>query len=294
MNDASSLLEPTGNKWAQLHRETTEPEYPHTSHAPWVFILALAVALVGLACFGYFALRKTNIQVTQLFGNQGTLSTLGHRVDTVESKLGDVTGRWESVTQRLTMVETTINRNIQQTRKYAQVLTEQLHQQMTAEIQSRTSVLDARLRQVESDEAAQHSQLARVEGALQQQIASTREETGRDFSGVQQSVDDNARKLNALSQQLDRERIAFEVKKGQTTELVPGVTLQVSGTNDRYQRFRGSLWLLQDRRTLWLRDESVNQPVRFYHKEGGQPDELIVTDVTQHSVIGYLLVPKFQ
>jgi hypothetical protein len=292
------MFEPAESKWAVHQGETTGPEYRRSSNSTWVFVLALAVALVGLAGFGYFALKKANIQITQLFGNQAVLNTLGQRVDTAEGKLRDLTGGWESVTQRLTALEGfqgKVSRDFLQTRKYAENLTERLHQQVSAEIEARTSVLDARLRQVESDEAAQRSQLARVEGELRQEITSTRDETGRDLSGVHQQVESNAHNLDSLSRRLDRERVDFEVAKGRTTELVPGVSLQISGTNNRYQRFRGSLWLLQDRRTLWLHDESVHQPVRFYHKEGGEPYELIVTDVTkQHSVIGYLLVPKGQ
>jgi len=294
MNAAEPMFEPTENKWAVPQGETTETEYRRTSNTPWVFIVVLAVALVGLACFGYFTLKKTNIQLTQLFGNQAALNTLGQRVDTAESKLLDVTGRWEGLAQGVTMLESKVNRNVQQTRKYAEGLTEQLHQQVRAELAAGTSVLDARLRQVESEQTDQRSQLARVEGELRQQITSAREETGRDLFGIHQQVDNNARNLDSLSLRLDRERVDFEVVRGRTTELVPGVSLQISGTNNQYQRFRGSLWLLQDRRTLWLRDESVHQPVRFYHKEGGQPYELVVTDVTKHSVIGYLLVPEGQ
>jgi hypothetical protein len=294
MNVANPMFEPTENKWAAHQWETTETEYRRTSNARLVIILVLAVALVGLACFGYFTLKRTNIQLTQLFGKQAALNTLGQRVDTAESKLLDATGRWEGLSQGVTMLESKVNRNVQQTRKYAEGLTEQLHQQVRAELGASASVLDARLRQVESEQSGQRSQLARVEGELRQQITSAREETGRDLSGVHQQVDNNARNLDSLSQQLDRERVDFEVVRGRTTELAPGVSLQISGTNNQYQRFRGSLWLLQDRRTLWLRDESVHQPVRFYHKEGGEPYELVVTDVTKHSVIGYLLVPEGQ
>lgn len=187
-----------------------------------------------------------------------------------------------------------VSRDLQQTRKHAEGLTQRLHQLVDAEMEARTSVLDARLRQVETEQAAQRSQLAQVEDSFHQEIISAREEAGRDLSGVHKEAEDNARNLASLSQRLDRERVDFEVAKGSATELVPGISLQISGTNNLYQRFRGSLWLLQDHRTMWLHDESVHQPVRFYHKEGGEPYELVVTDVTKHSVIGYLLVPKGQ
>ena len=59
MNFTNPVVEPTDNKWAVPQCETTEPENRGTSNASWVFILALAVGLVGLACFGYLTLKKT-------------------------------------------------------------------------------------------------------------------------------------------------------------------------------------------------------------------------------------------
>lgn len=45
---------------------------------------------------------------------------------------------------------------------------------------------------------------------------------------------------------------------------------------------------------MWLRDQSVHEPVRFFHKETGEPYELVVTDVTKKGAVGYLLVPAKQ
>ena len=254
----------------------------------------MAVGLGALACVGYFAVKNKNLQIAQLFGDRAAVNTLGQRVDAAENTLRDVTGKWEGLAQHVTALDGKVSRNLQQTRKYAETLTAQLHQQISAEIEARTSALDARLRQVESEQTAQHTQLARVEGELRQEMTSAQDETGRDLSGVHQQVENNARNLDSLSQRLDRQRVNFEVTKGRTTEIAPGISLQISGTNNRHQRFHGSLGLLQDRRTLLLRDESVDQPVRFYQKEGGEPYELVVTDVTKHSVSGYLLVPARQ
>jgi len=293
MNLSNSMFESTEKTWP-AQGQTAEPEYRTGSNASWVFILVLAVALGALACVGYFAVKNKNLQIAQLFGDRATLNTLGQRVDTAENALRDVTSKWDGLAQRVTTLDGKVSRNLQQTRKYAETLTAQLHQQISADIEARTSALDARLRQVESEQTAQRAQLARVEGELRQEMTSAREETGRDLSGVHQQVENNARNLDSLSQRLDRDRVNFEVAKGRTTELVPGISLQIKGTSNRYQRFHGSLTLLRDRQTLWLQDAGVDQPVRFYPKEGGEPDELVVTDVTKHSVIGYLLVPARQ
>jgi hypothetical protein len=260
----------------------------------WAFVLLLAVALGALAYQGYEMVKGQGAQITQLFGSQGTLATLGQRADAVENRLHDLAGDWQGMGQRLTKLEGRVSANAKDTRRYAETLTQQLHQQITAEINARTSPLDVRLRQVETEEANQRSQMAQLaasEANLKQDLASAREENGRELSGVRQQEQSYARDVSALSQKLDRQRIDFELTKGQTKELAPGIELRIRSMNPEYQRYRGALWLLQDHRTVWLKDKSVNEPVRFFHKDGGEPYELIVTDVTRKAVAGYLLAP---
>lgn len=298
MDTVNPMLQPRENDWAENRGGNSEGDHRSGSKALWVFVLLLVLVLGACAYYGYSASKKQNIQLGQLFGSQSTVSALGQRVDTAEAKLHDLSGGWEGVGQRMTKLEAKVEGNLRQSRTYAETLTQQLHRQISAELDARTSVLDARLRQVEAEQTAQRSQMTQVEANLKQdlkqEIGSVREETGRDLSGVRQQVETNSHDVGALSQRVDRERVDFELTKGQIKELVPGVTLRVSGTNPMYQRYRGSLWLLQDHRTLWLRDQSVHEPVRFFHKEGGEPYELVVTDVTQKAAVGYLLVPAQQ
>jgi hypothetical protein len=296
------MFQPNENESLVDPGRVSERDYRSGSKALWVFVIVLAVALGASAFYGYRLGQEQKIQLNQLFGSQGAVSALGQRVDNAEAKLRELSGGWEGVGQRVTKLEAKLEGSLRQTRRYAETLTQQLHQQISAELDARTSVLDARLRQVESEQTEQRSQMARVEADLrqdmkadmEQQIASVREETGRDLSGVRQQAEANFREVNALSQRLVRERVDFELNKGQTKELVPGISLRISGTNPMYQRYRGRLWLLQDRRTLWLRDQSVHEPVRFFHKETGEPYELVLTDVTKNAVVGYLLVPAKQ
>ena len=300
MGVTNPFLNPIENKWPAYQEESIEPDNRRKSKAVWVVVVALAAVLGVSAYYGYLALNKQNIQVSQLFGSRAALSALGQRVDSAEGKLTELAGGWESLGQRVTKLEGlqgSVRVNLAQTRKYAETLTQQLHQQLSAELEARSSALDARLSQVESEQAAQRSQLAQVDAELKQDVTSltsAQEQTGSDLSGVHRQVETNARDLNVISQRLDRERVDFELSKGQTKELVPGISLKISETNPMYQRYRASLWLLQDRRILWLRDQTVHQPVRFFHKETGEPYELVVTDVTKKFVTGYLLVPGRQ
>ena len=100
MSVTNAMSQPAENKWAVQPEETTE-EYRATSNAFGPLIVTLvALVLVGLAYLGYFTWKKTNIQITQLFGNQAAVNTLGQRVATAESTLLDETGRWNGIAQR--------------------------------------------------------------------------------------------------------------------------------------------------------------------------------------------------
>jgi hypothetical protein len=291
MGVINPMLHHNETEWSADRPEAFEAHHRGQSKTLWVLVAVLAAAFGALAYYGNRVIKNHNAQITQLFGSLGTLNTLGQRADAAESKLRDLAGEWQGMGQRVTKLEGRVAADAKQTRVYAETLTQQLHQQITAEMDARTSTLDARLRQVESEQADQHAQMARVEANLKQDISAVREENGRDLSSMRQQEAINARDVSAISQKLDRQRIDFELAKGQTKELVPGISLRIRGMNPAYQRYHGALWLLQDHRTVWLRDQSVHEPVRFFHKDGGEPYELVVTDVTQKAVVGYLLAP---
>ncbi len=291
MGFINPMLHHNENEWSTDRPEAYEYHGRGKSIALWVIILILAAVLGALVYYGYRTVKTQDIRITQMLGGQGALSTLGQRADAVESKIQDLAGGWQDLGQRITKLEGRVAADIKTTRKYAETLTQQLHQQMTAEMAARTSALDARLQQVESGQAAQRAQIAQVEANLKQDISAVREENDRDLAGVRKLEETNSNGVSAISQKLERDRIDFELAKGQTKELVPGITLRIHGVNPAYQRYHGALWLLQDHRTVWLRDQSVHEPVRFFHKDGGEPYELVVTDVTKKAVVGYLLAP---
>jgi len=285
------MLHHNESAWSTDQPETYEYRARGKSIALWVTVVALAAVLGALVYYGYRTAKTQDFRITQVFGNQGALTRLGQRADAAESKLQALTGDWQGMGQRVTKLEGRVATNVKETRRYAETLTQQLHQQITAEMDARTSTLDARLRQVESEQTAERAQMAKVEANLKQDISAAREENGRDLSSVRQQEESNTRGVTALSQKLDRQRINFELTKGQTRELAPGITLQIRGTNVAHRRYHGALTLAQAHQTVWLRDQSADEPVRFLHKDGEEPYELVVTDVTKKAVAGYLLAP---
>ena len=86
--------------------------------------------------------------------------------------------------------------------------------------------------------------------------------------------------------------VTFEVSKGHSRKLSPGISLGLTGIELAHLRVDGWIWVMPDRRTIWLRDHRAREPVTFYGFIDGKQRELVITNVTAHSVKGYLLVPE--
>lgn len=86
-------------------------------------------------------------------------------------------------------------------------------------------------------------------------------------------------------------RVAFQVAERHSRELAPGISIGLSGTDPQRRVVNGWMWVLQDRRTIWLRDQLANEPIVFYVYSDGKPRKLVITSVSANSISGYLVLP---
>ena len=250
-------------------------------------VAVLLLALVGLGIYSYLPLERLGVPLSQLPGLQETATALEERVAAAEQQLASWTADRDQMSERVSAVEARLNRNLEQANNHAQELTAQLHQRMQAELDQRTQSLEARLENLEVDRQLER---ARVEG-VEQQVTALRADTGRDLATLNDSLSRNERSVNELAQQFDRQRVDFELAEDRTQELAPGISLRVTSADVSYQRVKGWLWLLPDRRTLWVRDLQAQQALVFYLRGSDVPHELVFTQVNRSGVAGYLLLP---
>jgi hypothetical protein len=154
---------------------------------------------------------------------------------------------------------------------------------------------------MESNNRFQRAELERVRRDLadsQHEVADLRHDTSQDIHDVRAANDQTADRLDGRLGQLERDhrdqRIDFEISKDRSTHLLPGVTVSVESTDVEHQRYNGWVWLLQDRRTVWVRNQASQTPVLIFPKAGGPPLRLVVNQVNHRDVTGYLLVPESQ
>jgi sortase A len=78
----------------------------------------------------------------------------------------------------------------------------------------------------------------------------------------------------------------FFVSKRHSSQLAPGISIGVDDTDADAGAVNGWLWIMPDRRTIWLKDQPAEEPLIFY--QNGKRRELMITHVTSTSIAGYL------
>jgi len=82
--------------------------------------------------------------------------------------------------------------------------------------------------------------------------------------------------------------VSFEVTPGHSRELIPGkVWFGLDSTDPASHTVSGWLWVIPERRTIWLRYTETHQPVLF--DQDGQKHELFITDVSPGTASGYMV-----
>jgi sortase A len=99
-----------------------------------------------------------------------------------------------------------------------------------------------------------------------------------------------ARAATETERRSGERKIAFAVSKDHSRQLAPGISFGLTGTDEADRRLDGWMWLMPERRTIWVRDRHVLDPVVFYGGAEGRRRELVITKVTEDAVTGYLLL----
>jgi len=254
----------------------------------WVAVVALAVVLSGVTAYGYLTLQKHNLQLAQLPGVQETLALAAKRLDGVEGKLQTWAADWDALQARLTGLERRVAYNRELARTEAQKQAAAAEARLRVEASEQAQATDARLTLLESGAEAERARL----GQLQEDVAAARVDARRELASVRQDLARGDQRVEELARVLDRERVDFEMDQDSTRELAGGVSLRITSTNVSHQKVKGWMWLLPDRKTLWIRELGIQQALVFYRRDGSGPSELVITSVGDGSVAGYLLLPR--
>lgn len=260
----------------------------------WTAIATLAVALAVAAGYGYSVISTHNDELAELSARLNSYSGLPQRLNRIEAGLNALNGGQETLAAHVQKMDSGWNSGLNSVRMRSAELVAYTHLKEHAELNQRTANLNEQIADVASRE---HLELVHI-AALEEELAHARQElaiarTGytQELAALHDQQTSSQREIASLTNELSREQIDFLAERNRDAEVVQGISLHLTGTDQTHQRFRGWIWIEGSRRRIWVRNHPTELPVVFYTKPGGMAYELVVTGVSREGVSGYLLVP---
>ncbi len=263
--------------------------------ALWTALASLAVVLAVVAAYGYAVLSNQNSQLAWLPGLAKSISAVRARTSGLEAALKEWGRKQDDLAARVQNLDAGWQSRLDKVRMQAAGLVGNAYQKEREELNARTAALNAQIAAMATRQQAEHTRLKQLEQRLamtRQEFASLRENYTRGLAAVQEQQISNQRAISSLNNALSTDQINFEAEKNQDAEIVPGVSLHLTGTDIAHQRFGGWVWLAATRRRIWVKRQAIQAPIVFYPSDGGEAYELVVTRVKQNDVTGYMLVPS--
>ncbi|MCU1336644.1 MAG: hypothetical protein JWO19_2225 [Bryobacterales bacterium] len=279
---------------------------PRVHHLFTAGLILLGAVLASAAWYAYPILGRHDVMLSQIPDVQKNLFSLGEQVKATAAKVEDWSSRQEELRGRLNKARGELTARIDYANKPGSDASTALAKRVRSEVGTEIDSLKAQLGRVEASREGDREQIAR----LQQELTQAQDQLNPQSSAVAsvQSPEQNPasaepelpaatsapqrprRDFDAYSDKFAVKRWDFEVTNNHGTQVAPGISLHVNGTDVSYQRVNGSIWVTPDRRTIMLRQLKVQEPV-FLSFADGRTRELVITRVNKDSVVGYMLVP---
>src|SRR6202795_1587106 len=278
MSISPNVPEPSGN-------ETNFYEAAPTPR--WIIVaFVLAFLVIGYLFYeGNAAKSKVETDLAQANSKDAILSV---QIDQTNSRVADLKGQLEVTTQKLGFTQAelaqarALAQNIRQTQKDSD-------DKLTAQIGQVKQDTDAKIGQVSTDLTGAKGDITATKQDLEVTKAKLTSTVGD--LGVQSGlIARNQEELDQLKRSGERNIFELHLSKSKTPTRVGPI--QVTLTKTDAKKFKYTLMVVADDKTIEKKDKTADEPVQFYIKGATRPYEIVVFDVTKDKVNGYLSTPK--
>jgi chromosome segregation ATPase len=278
MSISPNVPEPRGNETNFYEAEPT----------PRWIIVAFVLAFVLIA----YALYAGNSAKTKLESDLDKANSkneiLSAQIDQTNSRVADLKGQLEVTTQKLGFTQA----ELAQARALAQNIREtqkQSDDKLAAQIGQVKQDTDAKIGAVNTDLTGAKGDIT----ATKQDLEATKAKLSSTVGdlGVQSGlIARNQEELDQLKRSGERNIFELHLTRSKTpTHVGP---IQVTLTKTDPKKFKYTLMVVADDKTIEKKDKTADEPVQFYIKGATKPYEIVVFDVTKDKVNGYLSTPK--
>jgi hypothetical protein len=276
--------------------ESSMKQHKYYSSGSVIAVLCLLFMGIGGVWWVNTQLRAQGTSVAELLGLQQDVLKLNRRMSSAEVALSTVPVDLRTVSGRVDDLD-------KKGTAAGQVPSPKPGEPVSAEQQSQIAQLTERIASLQAQHSADTRQIDTLRGELSvlrhdttTEIATVRSQipadASQDVATLRTAVDRNEAGIASLANRLDRARSDFEVSEGQAREVVPGVLMTIKATNVTRQQVSGWLYLQNEHRFVYLKDQGLMRPITVYGASDKQVHDIVITRVRKSYAIGYVLSPK--
>ncbi len=267
----------------------SDQSYHNTSASVprWILVAFIAVfALVGYLLYANYSTR-TKLEADLARTNERS-RVLSAQVDQANARLAEMKGQLDVTSQKLGLTQEELAR--------ARSLTQTIRKEQKTSDER----LVAQIGQVKQESETKIGQVSTELGGAKTDIESTKKDLEATKSKLEHSVGDmgvmsgliarNREDLEELKRRGERNIFEFDLRKSKTPQKVGPVQLKLQKVDTK--RYKYTMTVYADDKTIEKKDKTVNEPVQFYVKGAHSPYEVVVFEVSKDRATGYLSTPK--
>jgi septal ring factor EnvC (AmiA/AmiB activator) len=272
----------------------------------------LAFCLIGALWLAYLTVKRQARSTGEILALKNLTSAIGERMNAAESQLNSWKASVPQLTARMNQLQESVKSDLQSARAQTQTAITQAGQKIHQDVSQSLQSMQSRIAGVESNQREAHDTVAQLQqevAGLRRELASVEQEataagarlkelqdgyqsTSTELSGVKKTVASNQTALGSITNNLNRQRMEFQVSKNKTQEIAPGILLTVRRIDVKKRQIDGLLKIAAENRSFSIHQQSIQKPLAFYLRGETRPTEFVLTQTEKQSVSGYVLVPS--
>ena len=264
--------------------------YETASTPRWIYVAFLAA--FGLIAYLMYAVYTGNADraklQTELAQSNSKQSVLTAQIDDANSRIADLKAQQQVTSQKVGFTQAelaqarTLAQSIRQSQKESDdKLTSQIGQ-VQQEANTKIGLVSTDLTGAKGDIDATKKDLEATKAKLTSTVGDL---------GVQSGlIARNQEELDQLKRQGERNIFELHLAKSKTPTRVGPIQVTLTKTDPK--KFKYTMTVIADDKTVEKRDKTADEPVQFYVKGVPRPYEIVVFDVAKDKVNGYLSTPK--
>jgi chromosome segregation ATPase len=316
LNQVADSIEQARNDVRRLRlqldrQENSQEDHVRRTKSLMMFLAVLLLILAVASWWAYPILASQQGAAVEMFGLKDVAASLKSHVAVLEARLDKTAEAFPGLTSRMDQLQAGLKSTLQNARTQAQAAATQVGEHIRRDFNQSMQAVQARVAGLESNqhEASQRvDELQKEIAGLKQELATIREAStaaasrlselqdeqkvrAGAVSNLEERMTSHQSTLTSISNQMERQRVEFQLADRRSHEVAPGIHLTIKGINVGRQEVDAAVQMNNPSQALTLRGQSIQQPVSFYRGDESRPAELVFTDVNKGGVAGYLLIP---